>query len=407
MPISIQIPRLGWSMEEGIFTGWLKKEGDAVKSGEPLFTLEGEKAAQDIEATENGILHIPADSPKAGTTVKVGQVIGQLLQGNESPTAVSVPSAPSQSTATNGRTDATREPSAPMEDRKQSPTAAGSQPIQGSASTQTFPVSPRARRRAAELGVDTRPLQGKGPTGRVTEADVVRAAGNQPKRVSTLSTMRRTIAERTAASFSSIPHFYLRCEIDVTALSELRQDLLPKIETETGVRLSLTDLIIRAQSRALAAYPTANAVWIDDDIVQLTSADVGLAVALSEGITIPILRSPGTGSISDLVRQRASSIASARANQLTLVQLQGSATSLSNLGTTRVDEFAAVIPPGNSTILAIGRATLRPYVVNGKLEARNTLKLCLSIDHRVLDGTPAAEFLGLICDFLENPSKLV
>jgi pyruvate dehydrogenase E2 component (dihydrolipoamide acetyltransferase) len=407
MPISIQIPRLGWSMEEGTFTGWLKKEGDAVKSGEPLFTLEGEKAAQDIEATESGVLHIPADSPRAGSTVKVGQVIGQLLQPNESASAVSASGATSQPITTSGPTEATTGSKVQKDDREQSSSATGSQRPQATASTQTVPVSPRARRRAIELGVDTRALHGKGPTGRVTEADVMRAAGSQPKRASTMSTMRRTIAERTAASFSSIPHFYLRCEIDVTALSELRQDLLPKIEAETGFRLSLTDLIVRAQSRALAAYPTANAVWIDDDIVQLTSGDVGLAVALSEGITIPILRSPGTGSISDLVRQRASSIAAARASQLTLAQLQGSATSLSNLGTTRVDEFAAVIPPGNSTILAIGRATLRPYVVNDRVEARNTLKLCLSIDHRVLDGTPAAEFLGLICDFLENPSKLV
>lgn len=403
MPITIQIPRLGWSMEEGTFNGWLKKNGDRVQSGEPLFTLEGEKAAQDVEATDSGVLQIPADGPKAGDVVKVGQTIGQLLQPEDDPsTSGTTPARDSGILAKPTDTQASTPTTSKLHHSlpsTETPNAASSSP--------SVPVSPRARRRARELQVDTGALRGKGPTGRVTEADVLRAAGTSTKRTSTLSTMRRAIAERTAASFSTIPHFYLRCEIDVTALTVLRQELLPEIERNTGIRLSVTDLIVRAQSLALAAFPSANAVWVDNDIVALSSCDVGLAVALPDGITLPILRSPGTGSLADLVRQRAASIASARSNQLNLAQLQGSATSLSNLGSSRVDEFAAVIPPGNSTILAVGRAALRPYVHDGKVEARTTLKLCLSIDHRVLDGAPAAEFMGILCDFLEHPSKLV
>ena len=403
MSIPIQIPRLGWSMEEGNFSGWLKKDGDSVTSGEPLFTLEGEKAAQDIEATETGVLRIPKDGPKPGDVVKVGQVIGELLLQTEIGKGADR-SSPTVTQATQLHHSSPVLASAKAESAL-SGTGASQRRNEAIHEMAGCAVSPRARRRASELGIDTQGLRGQGRSGRVTEADVLRAAATRP--ASKMSTMRRTIAERTAASFSSVPHFYLRSEIDGTALSELRQDLLPSIEAETGVRLSLTDLIVRAQSLALKAFPAANAIWVDGEILSLSSYDVGLAVALPEGLTIPILRSPGIGKLAALVRQRASQVEAARSNKLTLDQLQGGATSLSNLGNTRVDEFAAVIPPPHSTILAVGRAALRPYVVNGKVEARSTIKLCLSIDHRVLDGAPAAEFLGILCDLLESPSKLI
>jgi pyruvate dehydrogenase E2 component (dihydrolipoamide acetyltransferase) len=187
----------------------------------------------------------------------------------------------------------------------------------------------------------------------------------------------------------------------------LREDLLPEIESLAGVRLTLTDLILRAQARALRDFPTANTIWVDDNIVKLQSFDVGLVVGLIDGLMIPIVRSPDAADLGVLAKQRAALVELARSGKLAHEALQGGATSLSNLGNTRVDEFAAVIAAPQSSMLAVGRASLRPYAVNGKLALRTTLRLCLSVDHRVLDGGRAAEFLGRITELLEEPSKLV
>ena len=393
MPIEITIPRLGWSMDEGNFTAWIKKDGELVKAGEPLFTMESEKAAQDIEAADSGILKFLPDGPQADDVIKVGQVIGHLLGADESATG----SAASQTAALASVAVAEE---APAPSVASVPTRAQSA-IQAPAAV--APVTPRARRRAGELGVDTSRIQGSGKGGRIIEADVLKGAATAS---SGLSVMRRAIARQTAESFSSAPHYYLRCEVDATALIRLREDLLPEIESREGVRLTLTDFILRAQAMALRQFPAANGIWLNDDIVKAPGGDVGLVVGLPEGLMIPIVRSPATGDLGGLAKQRASLVTAARAGTLSLEALQGGATSLSNLGNTRVDEFAAVIAPPQSTILAVGRAAPRPYVLGGKLAVRSTLRLCLSVDHRVLDGAPAAEFLGLIVDLLETPGKL-
>jgi pyruvate dehydrogenase E2 component (dihydrolipoamide acetyltransferase) len=266
-------------------------------------------------------------------------------------------------------------------------------------------VSPRARRLAAELGIDATTLHGSGRTGRISEKDVREAVNaiSSPG----LSVMRRTIAQRTAASFASTPHFYLRCEVDATELIRLREDLLPQIESRSGVRLTLTDLLLRAQARALKAFPAANAVWAGHNIERLPNCDVGLVVGLEDGMRIPIMRSADTGDLGTLAKQRYALVESARTGKLPLEAMQGGATSLSNLGNTRVDEFAAIILPCQSSILAVGRASPRPFALDGQLTVRPTLRLCLSVDHRVLDGAPAAEFFGAIIQLLEEPGELV
>jgi pyruvate dehydrogenase E2 component (dihydrolipoamide acetyltransferase) len=219
--------------------------------------------------------------------------------------------------------------------------------------------------------------------------------------------MRRTIAQRTAASFASIPHFYLRSEVDVTELLRLRTELLPKIDKECGVRLTLTDLLLRAQAKALKAFPSANAIWANDNTVIMPSCDIGLVVGLSDGMRIPIVRSADQDTLASLAQQRSVLVESARSGKLSLEAMQGGATSLSNLGNSRVDEFTAVILPGQSSILAVGRAGPRPFAVGKELEVRPTMRLCLSVDHRVLDGAPAAEFFGIIMQLLEKPTDLI
>lgn len=414
MPIEITIPRLGWSMDEGNFVGWLKKEGELVKNGEPLFTLESEKAAQDVEATDSGVLRIPKDAPQPGAVVKVGQLIGYLLAENET--------LASGATSFQGLSAQKEQP------RDATPEVASVIPLVSSlpptneapAIAAASAISPRARRRAAELGVDATRLQGSGRTGRIIEADVLKAAARQgtattasqsPKAAPTstgqVSIMRRNIAERTALSFSTIPHFYLRAEVDATELVQLREHLLERVESECGVRLTLTDFLLRAQALALRDFPAANSVWQENNIVRYADADVGLVVGLPDGLLIPIIRAAQNLSLVQIAQERVRLIETVRAGRFTAELLAGGATSLSNLGTTRTDEFAAVIAPHQSSMLAVGRAAPRPYVVDGRLEIRTTIWLCLSVDHRVLDGGPAAEFLGRVVGLLEAPKALV
>ncbi|MBI3850415.1 MAG: 2-oxo acid dehydrogenase subunit E2 [Verrucomicrobia bacterium] len=414
MPIEIIIPRLGWSMDEGNFVGWLKQDGEQVKSGEPLFTLESEKTAQDVEATDSGVLRIPKDAPQPGAVVKVGQCIGYLVAENE--------------TVESGATPAQGSPAQKEKPRNDSPEVDSVIPLVVSLpATIEHPemavapvISPRARRRAAELGVDPTRLQGSGRTGRIIESDVLKAAASQgtaaiasparkaaPTSVGQVSIMRRSIAERTALSFSTIPHFYLRAEVDATELVKMREHLLEVVERECGVRVTVTDFLLRAQALALRDFPAANAVWQENGIEHYADADVGVVVGLPDGLLIPVIRTAQKLSLVQLAKERARLVEAVRTGRFNAEMLAGGATSISNLGTTRTDEFAAVIAPHQSSMLAVGRAIPRPYVVEGRLEIRTTIWLCLSVDHRVLDGGPAAEFLGRIVELLEAPKALV
>ena len=280
-------------------------------------------------------------------------------------------------------------------------------------------ASPRARRLMCQLGLDPYSLRGSGPGGRIVESDIKTAAVPKPAQWlspkpapasvtgANISIMRRAIAENTALSFSTAPHFYLRVEADVTSLLDARQQLVPVIEREVGAKLTLTDLLVRAMARTLPEFPFANCIWRNNTILKLPSLDIGVVVGLPDGLLIPILRNAEQLTLAQLAKQRSNLVAAARAGKLSAEAMQGGATSLSNLGTSPVDEFAAVIAPPHSSMLAVGRAAPRPFVVKDELTVRTTLRLCLSVDHRVMDGGPAAEWLGRIVDLLERPAVLV
>ncbi|HYE08299.1 MAG TPA: 2-oxo acid dehydrogenase subunit E2 [Planctomycetota bacterium] len=258
-------------------------------------------------------------------------------------------------------------------------------------------VSPRARRALARSGVDPASITGSGPNGRVVEADVLRAPS-----ASALSPGRRAVARRTAESFRTIPHFYLRAEVDAEALIALRRDLVASLEPTLGFKPTLTDLLLRAMALALADQPHADRVWRGESIATIGTGAVGLVVGLDDGVAIPMIAAEG---IAGTARQRAAAVAAARAGR---AAPGACATSLSNLGAGRVDDFAAIVPLGQSSVLAVGRAARRPFVdAGGALVARTTLRLCLSVDHRVLDGQPAADFLGRIVALIERPEPLV
>jgi len=263
----------------------------------------------------------------------------------------------------------------------------------------------------AALGIDPSAVRGSGPGGRIVEADVLklqpRAGLAAGATMVPLSAMRLAIARRTAESFATIPHFYLRSELDATALVGLRAQLLDGVQRDHGVRLTLTDFILGAMAVAMADCPWANRIWRDGGLLQFPTVDLGLQVAVEDGLLAPVIRRADTLGLLGVGKERARLVAAARSGKLPADALGGAATSLSNLGDSRVDEFGAVIMPPQSSMLAVGRAAPRPLVVAGQLAVRTTLRLCLSVDHRVMDGAAGAKFLGRIVELLENPLLLL
>jgi pyruvate dehydrogenase E2 component (dihydrolipoamide acetyltransferase) len=289
----------------------------------------------------------------------------------------------------------------------------GSGPVPGRGGR--IKASPRARRALSRLGIDPHTVTGTGPGGRIVEADVLGhhsssaisfpspIVGGQAREP---SKRRRAVARMTAASFATVPHFHLRCEIDAGALVDARTRLLPVVEAATGVKLSFTDFFLAALARALRDCPWANQVWHRDALVTFATPAVGLVVGLDDGLLIPVFGDADRLGLGELARWRGELVTLAREGRLGAGALGGAVSSLSNLGDTRVDDFSPVLAPSQSSMLAVGRIALRPFVVDGQVCARPTVRLCLAVDHRVMDGEPAARFLGRIVECLERPAGM-
>ena len=292
-------------------------------------------------------------------------------------------------------------------------------------------ASPLARRLAQELGVDLALVEGTGPGGRIVEEDVRRRAESASRPpasapftpqirnlqsptknvVEPLSGVRRVVAERMAHSFATAPHFYLSAEVEATALSHMREGLLAKVETVTGARLTITDILLKVCAQALAEFPEVNVAWAEDapggGIVRHAEVNVGLAVSLDAGLVVPVLRFAAGLTLGEIARRRSDLVERARAGKLTLADLEGGTFTLSNLGVYGVDQFQAILNPPQAAILAIGRIKDRPVALDGAVVVRPTMHVTLSVDHRLLDGTQAARFLERVAQLIQEPYLLV
>jgi len=261
-----------------------------------------------------------------------------------------------------------------------------------------------------QRGINAAAVAGTGPNGRIVEADVLRSAAmpsipaaGKTAPTGSLSSMRRAVAAKVAESFATVPHFYLRSEVDATALVQLREQNVEAMEKRCGVRPSLTDFLLRAMALALRDCPQANRIWQNDAIVPLPSVDVGLVIQVGDGLMVPIIQCADRLSVLEMARRRASLTDMIRSGKMPADIFQGGATSLTNLGKRRVDEFTPIISLPQSSMLAVGRLAERPAAHEGRLCLRQTMHLTLSVDHRVMDGVPAAEFLDRIVELIENP----
>ena len=397
MPIEIQLPRLGWSMEEGKFLAWLKKEGDFVKEGEPLFTLESDKAAQEVESIDCGILSISANGPQPGDLLKVGHVLGHLLaEGESAPT-------PHPSThKTKSQTEVQR-PAQPKSNQSPAPTLLP-RDFQAAA-----PASPRARRAARQRSVDLNSLQPSGKGGRICERDVLAAtntvapAGFQQVPI---TPSRRTIAARLTLSRQTTVPVTITRRCDATQLVELRKQLKAGNESASNTLVpTLNDLLVKLTGAALRQHPLLTSVWSEDYLLVPDAIHIGIAVDVGDSLLVPVIRHADASSLTQITEQSQRLIAAARAGQLAASDMQGACFTVSNLGTLGVEAFTPVINPPESAILGIGAIVREAVPQNdGLFVARDRFTLSLTFDHRIIDGAAAARFLQSLAQLINQPA---
>lgn len=413
MPINITLPRLGWSMEEGKFLAWLKQDGDLIKEGDPLFTLESDKAAQEVEAIDSGILHIAPDGPKPGDVIKVGHVLGYLLaEGESAPvSSAQVSNQPEEKAKDSGPKNLIHSP-API-DTLRSPSGSlrlsvslHSALLPTKTGTET-PASPRARRAAKEHRVDLATLAPTGKGGRIRECDVLAAASSTlitgMKHVP-LTPMRRTIAARLMHSRQTTVPVTITARCDATALLAFRQQLKSLSSSLQHASPTINDILVKLTASALRQHPMLAATWAEDHLLLPESIHLGIAVDTEAGLLVPVIRDVGTSTLTQIAVQSQKLIAAARSGQLAAAHMQGACFTLSNLGSLGVEAFTPVINPPESAILGIG-AIVREAVPldDGTFTARDRLTLSLTFDHRVNDGAAAARFLQTLRHLIEQP----
>ena len=449
MATKVVMEALSPTMEEGRLVKWLKKEGDAVKSGEPLAEVETDKAVMELVARADGVLRKQVLGE--GTPAPVGQLVGVIPGADENIDALvagaggggagGAPAAkPAEQVVAKAqesagassvpRTTAQSQGEASMPPQQkaagaapQSPGPGAQQPAPNAAQGNGGRVrsSPLARRLASERGVDLGTMQGSGPGGRIVKRDIEGAAaggGQAAARAATpvrprsdadyedqpLTQIRKTIARRLSESIGPIPTFYLTAEIDLSKASELRDAML---ETGEEYKVSFNDIILKAAATALSQHPEVNAHWLGDKIRYHNRVHLGMAVATDDGLIVPVIFDADQKRMSEISAEAKGLAKKARERKLKPEEYTGSTFSVSNLGMFGIDQFTAIINPPEVAILAIGAVEEKPIVVDDDIVVQKRMRITLSCDHRVVDGAVGAKFLQTLRRMLENPLMLV
>ena len=432
----IRMPQMGQSVEEASIVEWLKREGDVVAQDELLFTIQTDKAEIECESTAAGVLRKILVEPDVEVPVlTVVALVGKadealpdlakygadsaaapVARAEAAPAAESVaasvgaPAPAAAPTVTGGRVFVSPRARAKAQALGVDPAMiAGSGPggrvveadvvAQAGAAASGTRATPVARRLAQNEGIDLRSVAGSGVRGRIMKADVLAAATTTPAPVEAaglvqLTPMRRIVAERMAASKFAAPHYYVTIEVDMTAAKQLRV-------SGAGFKPSFNDIVLAAVVRSLRAFPGVNARWMGDAIEEVADINLGVAVALPEGLIVPVIKQAQRLSLEGLSAQCKILIAKAKTGKLLPDDYQGNTFTVSNLGPFGVDHFTAIINQPDSAILAVGQMKDRPVVVDGGIHIRPIMKMTISSDHRVIDGSVAAQFMALLKQTLE------
>lgn len=445
----IFMPKLSSTMEVGTILQWFKEEGDPVEIGEPIFEIMTDKINIEVESYDEGILlkrYFEVDDE-----VPVNQIIGYIGEEGEN--------APDESPGIQSDEDDAATSALAPEAKAEEVAAVAVTTETRVASNEKVRATPAAKRVAKEKQVELALVTGSGPNGRIQEKDVINFVNNapaqakvtplarkvaqaeqvdlenvsgtgvngkivkqditssiQPKTVvadtkpaarKKLSGMRKVIADRMQQSVNTAPHVTLTSDIDMTKVKEIRAQLLPTIEKQTGFRLSFTEIIMKATGLALSRYPSVNASLIGDEIVYNEQVHLGLAVAVEDGLMVPVLKDVNKKGLSELTTEAKEIGKRAREMKLLPDQMKGSTFTISNLGMYAIDAFTPIINLPETAILGIGRIQDKPVVVDKAIEIRPMMVASLSFDHRAIDGAPAAAFLTELKRILENPYELL
>ena len=378
MAEEIAMPRLGWTMEEGTLVEWLKTEGEQVETGEILFTVESDKALNEIETFSSGILCIPPGAPQPGDTVPVGTLLGYLLQtGEEMPTE---------------RASASGDPASPIP----VPATLHNQPTPAAKGNSA--ISPRARRIANELNISWHHIKGSGQTGRIIERDI-RAVTAQPP--GSTGHIRELIANRLWQSQNETAAVTLTTEADATGLVDLRAGFKASQGTDAP---TYNHMIAKLTALALGEHPALNASWQNGAPHQYESVHLGLAVDTEGGLLVPVIRDADSKSLAQIATEARALALKARRHTLGPDALQGGTFTISNLGMYGIDAFTPIINLPQAAILGLGRIVEKPAVFQGQVVPRALMALSLTFDHRIFDGGPAARFLDRVRTFIEQPN---
>ena len=408
MAIDIVVPRLGWSMDEGTFVEWLKQDGEKVEAGEMLFVLEGEKASQEIESFDAGILRIPPDAPQGGDEVVVSQLLAYLVEEGEA--------APFE-------LKGAAEPKATEAPRREEPVAQSATPTSAPKTQEAKPASPppkrtaitpRARRVARELGVDWSGVRGTGVGGRIREEDIkaVALASKTPAPVEVppaaargktvpITHIRQTIAERMVAGVNEAAPVTITTKVDASGLVALRDRF--KSSDRYEFVPTYTDMILKLASIAVGEHPMIAGQWRDDGIFIPENINIAFAVDTENGLLAPVIFDVPEKGLSRIAAESRQIVDSAQKGELKADQLQNGVFTITNLGGYGVDSFTPIINLPQSAILGVGRIVPEPIVVDGEVVAGERMSLNLTFDHRVIDGAPAARFLERVCQLLAEP----
>lgn len=419
------MPALGVAQQTGTLLKWLKAEGESVSKGEPLMEIETDKATVEIEAPGSGILTQVVAKP--GDEIPVGKTIALLLAPGETASATANQH-PHSRIASGVGSDPHHNPLPEGEGKSEKrseyhplPVGEGRGEGRPTGSARVPPVepsipmagvrvlsSPAARRIAKEKGVNLASLRGSGPQGSILAEDVLRATELQPvaeapkQEVLPLSPMRRIAGQRMTQSKQSAPHFYISMDIDMTAVNKLRTEW-----TEQGADSapSINDIIVHACARALKDFPSLNSTFMEQGIQLHKEINIGIAVALEEGLVVPVVRNADRLSLREMAAQSRELIDKAQKKKLFPLDYEGGTFTVSNLGMLGVDSFIAIINPSQCAILAVGRVAPRVVAEDGMFSIKSLMTATLSADHRVVDGAIAARFLREVKELLERPEE--
>jgi len=436
----VQMPKLSDTMTEGTLVSWKKKKGDKVSAGEVIAEIETDKATMEWESPEDGTL--TEIYVEEGGKVNVGDKIAFIGgEGEEAPKKEEkkepVKKEEKSEVTTEKKPQAETEKPAPAEkkEKETAPPQEKKKPVEASASparTEEARVkaSPVARRVAAELGVDLASVKGTGPEDRVTETDVRAAAKSvaavadrsdakaQPKPAPSikagegariqLSGMRKIIAQRLVESLGPVPHFYLTIEINAAPLMAAREELKSAGEGADTAKITVNDFVLKAAVQAAVKVPRVNASFDGDAIVQYADVDLGIAVAIEDGLLTPVIRAAQNKSLREISEQVKDLASRARNKRMKPEEFQGGTFTISNLGGMGIDSFSAVINPPQGFILAIGKVSKVPVIDDGdQIVVGHRMSITMSCDHRVVDGALGAEYLKELRHLLENPALLL